>query len=672
MDSLSDPSVHRSDSGFDQRHRFPVRSKDRRSHASPVEYQTPSLHSSRRMEEGIRSFRQSGGPSPRLSQKYQNSPDDGAIAMASSHRIPPGPHLSFGRRESLSGLVVPREQPDPGGSLLSQGSGCDYSHGRIQTGVGGPSGGHDGRRHMVSGRSTTSHQHLGAQGSFSDLAEVRELGEEPSSRSPHGQHDGSSVREQAGGNGFVLPVPPYSGPTSLVLSEGYRPVGNTPRGGEECLGGCVVPRENDSDRVDVEQACGQGSLPQVGISPFGPIRLRGEPPTSNILLSFLLPSEQRNQCADSELGHDVGLRLPSDLTDPSGTQKDPASPVSNDLVDRPVLAEPNLVQRSDGSADRAASQPPGEGNPSSTPAVPRVVPEPGVAALDCMGTVCQSFQEEGFSPEAAAIAAGARRQSTQQLYNSRLGVFERWCRDRSIDPRSSSVGQVSEFLRGLATSPWHGKTRSFNTIANYRSAIGAIHKGFGDGSTVSSNTLLSTFMKGLFSQMATVKTLNPSWELPVVLEWLSKPPFEPMVSASLLNLARKTAFLIQLASGRRVSFTHAIRIDEGFLRWDSDGVRLRPDIVIDKNQSASFSPEPVFLGDLKLHSPDDKVHCPCRALKWYLKRTENDRGRIQHLFLMSVRPFSRASKATVGRWIKSVIVDSHKEYRPDFSDSAAV
>ena len=58
--------------------------------------------------------------------------------------------------------------------------------------------------------------------------------------------------------------------------------------------------------------------------------------------------------------------------------------------------------------------------------------------------------------------------------------------------------QVAEFLNGLRTV-WHkDKPLAPRMIAGYRSAIAAVHQGFPDGSTVSSNEYLSTLLKGIF------------------------------------------------------------------------------------------------------------------------------------------------------------------------------
>ena len=90
------------------------------------------------------------------------------------------------------------------------------------------------------------------------------------------------------------------------------------------------------------------------------------------------------------------------------------------------------------------------------------------------------------------------------------------------------------------------------TIRNYRSAIAAIHQGFADGSSISSNDAIHHLFRGMFTQRPPVKRLIPSWDLSAVLRLLAGPPFEPLSGASLLHVSIKLAFLLAVATSRRI------------------------------------------------------------------------------------------------------------------------
>ena len=223
---------------------------------------------------------------------------------------------------------------------------------------------------------------------------------------------------------------------------------------------------------------------------------------------------------------------------------------------------------------------------------------------------------------------------------------------------------VVEYLRFLAVTPYNGSLRMTSTLKNYRSAIAAVHKGFTDGSTVTNNGIITAYLRGHFVESARVKELSPMWDLPLVLVGLTKPPFEPMSEVSIHLVTIKTVFLLQMASGRRGSFIHALRMDPGFLRDENGGIRLKSDLRLDKNQTAEYTPSPVFISDLREISRDDRLFCPVRAIRWYLKRTESIRGDTKHLFLRTTAPYSRAKQATIAGWVKKAISMVYKSAQP--------
>ena len=196
------------------------------------------------------------------------------------------------------------------------------------------------------------------------------------------------------------------------------------------------------------------------------------------------------------------------------------------------------------------------------------------------------------------------------------------------------------------------------TIRNYRSALAAIHKGFADGSSITTSDAITHLIRGMFVDRPPTRKLLPSWDLPQVIAILSKAPYEPLEKASLLDLSVKLAFLLAVATVRRRSELHALTIQPGHIRWEPGGVRLIPDhSFLTKNQTPSFAPPDIFVPTIKSFSsiPEDKLWCPVRALKWYIDRTKTLRGNCHKLFITTTRPYRPASKDTVSRWIVTAI-----------------
>lgn len=202
-----------------------------------------------------------------------------------------------------------------------------------------------------------------------------------------------------------------------------------------------------------------------------------------------------------------------------------------------------------------------------------------------MEVVHERFKEKGISNRAADLAILAKRSSTSKMYDSRLAKFADWSGSRSVDPLEASLDEVCSFLIHLFDSG-----RQVSTIKNYRSATAAVHKGFQDGSTVSSNLVISKLLRGMFNERPPVSRLAPSWSIKEVLESLSRPPFEPLHRAPLDALTWKIVFLVATASARRRSEVQALSVKKGFIRFNPSGVHLLPDLGFSsKNQSMSFT-----------------------------------------------------------------------------------
>ncbi|XP_041477327.1 uncharacterized protein LOC121425366 [Lytechinus variegatus] len=314
----------------------------------------------------------------------------------------------------------------------------------------------------------------------------------------------------------------------------------------------------------------------------------------------------------------------------------------------PQLAKAVLVSTAPRTVGGGPVHSPPEVRPSFSASIGDLASSASGPPLDRMAVIGQDARALGLSDRASELVIQSRRNSTLDLYNSRLGRFSDWCAARSVDPRSASLASIADFFVHLFDIG-----RSLSTIRGFRSAIAAFHSGFPDGSNVSNSSLLSRLMRAFFLKRPPKKSLAPSWSLPAVLNALAKPPFEPLAKSSLHDLSIKTAFLIAVTSGQRRSSFHALCISPGHIRWERRGVRLIPNpSFIAKNQTATSGSIEFFLAPLSDLSSvsEDKVWCPVRALKWYLERTKTLRNSDQ-LFVTSREPYAAASRDTISRWI---------------------
>ena len=123
------------------------------------------------------------------------------------------------------------------------------------------------------------------------------------------------------------------------------------------------------------------------------------------------------------------------------------------------------------------------------------------------------LQEQGFSVEVAERIPAPQRSSTRTIYKSKWVLLNKWCRENSVDFSTPSV-------------PYQDLNRRPSTINGYRTAIVDTLGPAGHHISQSSdlNRLLSSFHR---DRPKSSRNL-PKWNLSVVLNELTKAPFEPM------------------------------------------------------------------------------------------------------------------------------------------------
>ena len=200
-----------------------------------------------------------------------------------------------------------------------------------------------------------------------------------------------------------------------------------------------------------------------------------------------------------------------------------------------------------------------------------------------------------------------------------------------------------------------------STIEGYRTAIA---DRLGDlGPQIRNNQDIARLIASFHRDKPKNTRSLPKWNLSVILDQLTQPPFEPMEQATTKFLTWKTAFLMALASGKRRSEIHAWTLNGVLKLGDWDQVQLSPSpSFIAKNQLAREGPlaiAPVVIPALKSSpaTPDsEKLLCPVRALSIYLARTAEVRADQQLLFVSFKKGFSKDIQAsTISSWIKQLI-----------------
>ena len=167
-----------------------------------------------------------------------------------------------------------------------------------------------------------------------------------------------------------------------------------------------------------------------------------------------------------------------------------------------------------------------------------------------METIQRLVRKAGFSKTVANVAAADLRCSTATLYWLKWSRCFSWCHRRDIDLCQASVLQVAEVFFYLSRD----LGLSVPALKGYGVAL--YHVFLLTGMDLASNPVVSRMFCS-FEKSCPLWEVRPSdWNLSLVLQCFSLPPFEPLKLASDKHLTWKMSFLLALESAKRVSEVH--------------------------------------------------------------------------------------------------------------------
>ena len=196
------------------------------------------------------------------------------------------------------------------------------------------------------------------------------------------------------------------------------------------------------------------------------------------------------------------------------------------------------------------------------------------------------------------------------------------------------MSTILSFLQGLLNDG-----QSPQSLKGYLATLAACHTG-ADGRPVGSLPLVMRFMKGARRLRPPSRRFFPKWDLVTVLDGLSRAPFEPLESMDLKHLSLKTALLLALASGKRVSDLTALSVQQScmLVADDLSRITLRPNPafqpkVLNANFRTVVIDLPAFSSPPFNTEDDQRLNalCPVRSLLAYVARTRGFRTTDQLL-----------------------------------------
>ena len=394
----------------------------------------------------------------------------------------------------------------------------------------------------------------------------------------------------------------------------------------ECDGRPAVQVQPSAVNRMVSASAGvQTDLPEVVHTSCRLICHSPEPQTSTVHISCPRPKGLGHRCSKHKLDEPHCLCLPSYGSPSQGDPKDQAMPLP-DHRNSPKVARDALVLGPSAALNR---------DPTTTPSVNDPTLQQSHKYVFHNNPQQLNLHAWCLGAEVAERIAAPQRSSTRTIYKSKWALFEKWCRENSVDFSTPSVKQISDFFMYL----YQDLNRRPSTIDGYRTAI--VDNLGPTAHHIAHNADLHRLLSSFHRDRPKSSRNLPKWNLSVVLNELTKAPFEPMKDTDLKHLTLKTAFLLALASGKRRSEIHAWVANKVSNLGQWEKVTLFPsDDFIAKNQLAregSQSVSPVTIPALTTivdrQFKEDRTLCPVRALKYYLDRTKDLRGSRSLLFI---------------------------------------
>ena len=249
--------------------------------------------------------------------------------------------------------------------------------------------------------------------------------------------------------------------------------------------------------------------------------------------------------------------------------------------------------------------------------------------------------------ETLGLLATPLRHSSLNDYEIKWRIFCSFLSDRNIPPKELTLSHVLDFFSFL----FYEKKLKPTTVAHYRSAITVpLQLGFHINLH---DTAVSHLLRAMSIKRPNAPATAPKWSLDKMLKFLDSWP----VQLPLDRLLQKTAFLLLLATGWRISELHAC-------------VRSPDFCSISIHNTLSLRPHPSFLAKnecttnrwthntvLPLLLPDGTRSrlCPVAALAEYLNKTSRITSGSLFIHPSTQKPLT---KGQLGTYICKLILNA--------------
>ncbi|XP_068204646.1 uncharacterized protein [Palaemon carinicauda] len=426
-------------------------------------------------------------------------------------------------------------------------------HGCIKGGMGCSSSREDSEGQMDRRRKVSTHQYPGDESGPGSLPTLHSGSERKLSGSDVRQRNSSGVHKK--GRRIEVEGVVRSRPTSPEVGRrrGSQSVGEIHSGEEECSSRRLQQRGPGSgDRMVPSSRGSKLHHSDVGIPGNGSLRDKVECTTPHILFSCPRPECSLGGRLSTQVGRSRRVRFSSLRPDKTSPQQSEGSKQPKDDFGSALVAGEGVVRRPEKPRQSPSVASSHQTGPPVAATLSEVSRKPSIPSSSRLEVIQYLMKRQGYSPKTAGRMSLYLRKSSTAVYQAKWTMFVKWCASKKIEPLEASVPVIADFLVHLRDK----MGMSVPAVKGARATLGQVFllKGIDLGSSRHISMLIRSFEQSCPPSSPRV----PKWDLARVLDMLSKPPFKPLKDIVDRNLTLKAAFLLALASAKRVGELHGL------------------------------------------------------------------------------------------------------------------
>ena len=292
------------------------------------------------------------------------------------------------------------------------------------------------------------------------------------------------------------------------------------------------------------------------------------------------------------------------------------------------------------------------------------------------------LRAKGYSREAARMMSKSLRDSSLQVYESHWARFVAFCRSKRWHVFRVRSHHFSTYMMHLFRDGLHP-----STIISHRTSVASVLRHWVYDPAADPHIKL--LFRAFWLERSVQRRFMPKWDLHLVMLSLLRPPFasdgdvDGESSDDVIPIkwqTMKCVFLLALASARLRSYLQALSVVPGrcvFSRGNTHRqlvvyLLLEPGFLA-KNQLQNQAPEWIIVPGIAHLNPTEaeRILCPVRQLKLYLRDSERIRGGRQRMFVHWNRNIRDIMRSHISRWIMETVKEAYIQADREFDGVTA-